>query len=89
VTLTTTEAILHEDGAEAAFEALRRATQQAESLFTEILREDKTRQWTFAELQDELLSHVDLSDSAIGAAFGNLKKAGVLYQDDDLRIHAL
>jgi len=88
-TIATTKAILKEDGAEAAFEAVRDKAHEAEEILTELLQQDKEEVWTVKALYDAVLERrPDLGHTAMGIAFGALEKAGIVRLDKDLRVHA-
>jgi hypothetical protein len=84
----TTEAILKEDGAEAAFLAVRSEAHEAQLILTEVLHEDKARTWTVKELYDTVIERrPDIGHTVMGIAFGALEKAGLVYLDADLVVH--
>jgi hypothetical protein len=88
MTTQTTETILQEDSAEAAFEAVRDKAHEARQVLTEVLHEDGSRTWTVKELYDTVLERrPDLGHTVMGIAFGALEKAGVVYLDEDLVVH--
>jgi hypothetical protein len=88
-TLTpSTQEILAEDGAEAAFLAVRDKAHEAQQVLREILHEDRGRTWSVKELYDAVLERrPDLGHTVMGIAFGALEKAGVVYLDADLLVH--
>lgn len=85
---STTDAIAQEDGAEAAFLAVRGKAHEAQQILREVLYEDRTRTWSVEELYDTVIHRrPDLGHTVMGIAFGALEKAGVVYLDDDLIVH--
>jgi hypothetical protein len=85
---STTEAILQEDGAEAALNELAERVQGAEIAIRDLVLSDKSRIWTIRELQDTAAN--GWSSSVMSIAFLRLLQGGELLRvDSDLRVHAL
>ena len=87
--IATPNTAVIDDGAEAAFEAVREKAHEAEQLLVELLHQDPERVWTVKALYDEVLERrPDLGHTVMGIAFGALEKAGIVHLDTDLLVHA-